>query len=194
MKRILWPLVLGILIILLLYFGPRIYNRYFRNHGMSSYEEAMYVLNETVKTNVIVYGESVKFDKSFNYTRLSELSKNTLIHDESEYVYSYLVIVDLAGELTIDDDEFEAILEFLEHDDTGLYYFGKNLVPRFQRKRILRGSLQSYSMGFAVVPAGGYKKVVEGFWTNDEYEMYQTDKEFLAKILLIDINYNIKSN
>ncbi len=97
--------------------------------GMAGYAKE---LKNIYHANIYVYGDDAAFPEEFVYTRLTEISKASLMAGE-QYGYGAIVILDLSGRCMLTDEALLALREFSETERYDILYFGRSLLDDLVR-------------------------------------------------------------
>lgn len=185
MKKVAGIIALVIMISFLAFFV--FFQNYFgNNEGEETTDKTKKIL-ETYKTEIIVYGDEVELDEHCTIRKIDALTKENLDLDE-EFMYTYLIINDLSGELTMSDNDFEILYDKCYNDKLCFFYLGENYLENFREAEIFVQPLKDTDMSLGVVYERGVIMDVLGTWTKDLHNDYiNGDTHLLKEMLMYEI-------
>lgn len=151
-------------------------------NAVGIYDDEIKILNDNYPSDIIVYGEDVGFDEDLKFRTISELSRASLT-SASKYKYTFLVINDRKGELSITDDEFQLCKELCDEQNLNFFYIGEQYLYHLKDFGFY-DSLYADNLcgiGYVVSPFG--HTGMEGFWTETEEELYSDNPRLLGQVL-----------
>ncbi len=98
------------------------------------YDIEIEVLNTTVPTTILLYGEDLEFREAVPYKKISEINEDTLT---TETEYTALIISDCNATASISTEEYQLIREKLENNKFSFYYYGRDKLSNLARNKIL---------------------------------------------------------
>ena len=179
--------------VLLYIFVPKIVNRFFLSTSLDSYDEAIIIINENYPTDLIVYGDEIEFRDNFEYRVVSDFSEESL-ESSDEYSYRFLVVINVTGNMEFSDEELSSLLVYLRENNYGFFYFGSTGLDSFQRCNYFDSDLDPSSEGFGLVNYYGQEMVVQGFWSEYDANVNDSNPETLPSIILFNVVEVIDSN
>lgn len=193
-KKILWVIgsIFGAMLLLISSFVIYGYMTMKSLEG-DTYDENIVIVNENFPSDIVIYGEEIKFREKLKYRNIDKIDEKNIIQDS--YEFSFLVINDRFGNAVLTEEDVALILELImQRRLMGFYYIGTAKLDIFQDVGIIQNELSSSACAFCTGYTHGFLKYgIEWLYKNDELAIRQND-EFLGDVLLSRIVSLIQAN
>ncbi len=148
MKKKICIIISLFVIMFIVYFGVR---QYVANNSdkdsLTTVESDIKLLSEEYPTKILVYGETLDFDKKIITNNISKISYDTLKKTEN-YMYQLIVINDLSGKNVLSDEEWMIIKEVLmSNKDINFLYLGNKQFEKIINIGIVEGEITMFQDG-----------------------------------------------
>lgn len=159
----------------------------------SDYANEIRVLNESFPSDIIVYGEDVGFDSTLNFRTISSITEETLTSD-SKYLYTFLVINDRTGTVSITEEELELCKKFCDENNMNFYYIGEQYLDQINEICFSYGMISPNAKSAAYINAYGIQTPLHGIWNIEDEEYLESNPGLLGQILAISfVDHVIKT-
>lgn len=193
-KKILWVIgsIFGTMLLLIISFVVYGYSMKQPLEG-DTYDKNIVIVNENFPSDIVIYGEKIKFREELKYRYIDKIDEENVIQDP--YEFRFLVINDGLGDIVLTDEDIALILELIKQRRLmGFYYIGTEKLDMFQDCGIIQNELSSSACAFCTGYDHGFLKYgIEWLYKNDELAIRQND-EFLGDVLLSHIVSLIQTN
>lgn len=161
---------------------------------LDGYDQAAISLDRDYNADIMVYGNAPKFRDTVKYRTIHSLSSEEF-EKNPDAGYEGLIIWDMDGKLTISDEEWLLIKEYVEDKGYDMFYLGSSKLDDLVRLGFTRGcdegeeSLEyigSIFKGKEVQDnATGNLHAAHGLWTQDDHGKYiNGDTEGVQLVIL----------
>lgn len=159
----------------------------------SDYANEIRVLNESFPSDIIVYGEDVGFDATLNFRTISSITEENLTSDP-KYLYTFLVINDRTGTVTITEEDLELCKKFCDENNLNFYYIGEQYLGLMNKIGFTYGLISPNTKSVAYVNAYGTQTAVHGLWNIEDDEYLDSNPGLLGQILAVSfVDHVIKT-
>ncbi len=150
------------------------------------------IVTENYKTEIVVYGNEIKFDEACYVRNIDEISKSNLVSDDS-FVYTVFVINDLDGALELTDKDLDVIKSKVIDEKIDFFYFGKKNYKNIVDAGIFSQDLLDSEMSLGVIYERGIRTEVIGTWTEEANKYYkESNPDLLGENILSEIVSKIR--
>lgn len=193
-KKILWVIgsIFGATLLLVISFVAYGYMTMQSLEG-DTYDKNIVIVNENFPSDIMIYGEEMKFREKLRYRNIDKIDEGNVIQDS--YEFRFLVINDRVGNVVLTEEDTSLILELImQRRLMGFYYIGTEKLNMFQDCGIIQNELSSSACAFCTGYSYGFLKYgIEWLYKSDELAIKQND-EFLGNALLNHIVSSIQTN
>lgn len=149
-----------------------------------SYDEAIYILNNSHPSRIYVYGDDVHFRDTLNYKNISTLDIAQFEKD-AQYEYTFLVINDRSGKTPLNDNQCADLKKISDEKHLNVYYIGDKQLDKMKKAGFYRSEYADnyYSIAYICTPMEPGHMALHGVWTTTEEEYIQKNPELLGDIL-----------
>lgn len=193
-KKILWIIgsIFGTMLLLIISFVSYGYMTMQPTEG-DTYDKNIVIVNENFPSDIVIYGEEIKFREELKYRNIDKIDEANMIQDS--YEFRFLVINDRLGNVVLTKEDAALILELImQRRLMGFYYIGTEKLNMLKDSGIIQNELSSSACAFCTGYVHGFLKYdIEWLYKNDELAIRQND-EFLGDVLLSQIVRSIQTN
>lgn len=193
-KKILWIIgsIFGTMLLLIISFVSYGYMTMQPTEG-DTYDKNIVIVNENFPSDIVIYGEEIKFREELKYRNIDKIDEANMIQDS--YEFRFLVINDRLGNVVLTKEDAALILELImQRRLMGFYYIGTEKLNMLKDSGIIQNELSSSACAFYTGYVHGFLKYdIEWLYKNDELAIRQND-EFLGDVLLSHIVRLIQTN
>ena len=193
-KKIFWIIgsIFGSMLLLMISFVSYGYMTMQPTEG-DTYDKNIVIVNENFPSDIVIYGEEIKFREELKYRNIDKIDEANMIQDS--YEFRFLVINDRLGNVVLTKEDAALILELImQRRLMGFYYIGTEKLNMLKDSGIIQNELSSSACAFCTGYAHGFLKYgIEWLYKNDELAIRQND-EFLGDVLLSHIVRLIQTN
>lgn len=147
-KKILWVIgsIFGTMLLLIISFVVYGYSMKQPLEG-DTYDKNIVIVNENFPSDIVIYGEKIKFREELKYRYIDKIDEENVIQDP--YEFRFLVINDGLGDIVLTDEDIALILELIKQRRLmGFYYIGTEKLDMFQDCGIIQNELSSSACAF----------------------------------------------
>lgn len=148
------------------------------------YDTAIEATKASSSVFIAVYGDECNFRRGADYRMMSSITDEALA-DGGNYQHTVIIINDINGKAELSENDFTVLKKRVSGDNCSLYYFGSRYLKRFSDEGIADIPTNEGTRGFMLSSRNGKPSVT--IWTDKNDREYATDKEYLGRIIFINI-------
>lgn len=160
------------------------------DNELSDTEKIKKTIETTRPTDIVILGNDISFELDIDHRIIKDLNKDEL--DKVNKEYKVIIINDLEGKLSIDNEDIEKLNERISENGTMVIYLGE------QYSEVLNQENEGISdingnLCFAYYSWGGNPVKNIGYWNQSDQEMIDKYPYSLGQSLLYCIDEYLQS-
>lgn len=159
--------------------------------GASSLDTAVKTIQNN-PTDIMLWGDDFTLPEGLEYRKLEKLDEESLAKKDS-YKYSFLIINDLEGSVTLSEDEIELVRAHIYDNQNTLIYFGDKYLTTWQSPSMSELTVDG-NRAVEYRFEGDKAVSVIGIWGAEETEDYKKYPNMLGDVIVYEIEECISAN
>ena len=142
------------------------------------------VLIDDYNSDIVILGDDKYLDERLIHRKVDRIDATTMQYDSSVHGYQALAILDMENNLSISDEEFAFIEDYVKKQHKDILYFGRQYMQRLEEIFNLGGHSSEPGIGvYGSIPENKQScgwMAMDGVWTDEINANYKKVKSNLA--------------